>query len=146
MDTDHLLILEHYDVSWFCNKCKPKTLNVIHTDKEIEDRCAEHMSRITQRIAREEKALAKGNKGRFGEQCTGNKHTATHTTTGDQEADTTSSTNYKHSPNNDSTNQPRPGFCSEGRNNRKRTYNGKTLNLIIHGMQESEQDEREVKK
>ena len=52
MDTAHLLILKQYDVSWFCNKCKPKALNAIHTDKEIEDRCAEYMTQITKRITR----------------------------------------------------------------------------------------------
>ena len=57
MDTAHLLILKQYDVSWFCNKCKPKALNAIHSDKEIEDRCAEYMSRITKRITRVETAL-----------------------------------------------------------------------------------------
>ena len=113
-------------VSWFCNKCKPKALNAMHSDKDIEDRCAEYMSRITKRITRVETALEeKSNKGRFGEQYTGNKHTVTDATTGDQEAETSLSTNCRHSPNNDSTNQPRPGFSSEGRNNRKRTDNGK---------------------
>ena len=57
MDTAHLLILKQYDVSWFCNKCKPKALNAIHSDKEIEGRCAEYMSRITKRITRVETAL-----------------------------------------------------------------------------------------
>ena len=55
MDTAHLLILKQYDVSWFCKtKCAPKVLNVIHSNKEIEDRCAEHMSRITKRITQVE--------------------------------------------------------------------------------------------
>ena len=55
-DTAQLLI-KQYDVSWFCNKCKPKALNAIHSDKEIEDPCAEYMSRITKRITRVETAL-----------------------------------------------------------------------------------------
>ena len=57
MDTAHLLILKQYDVRWFCNKGKPKSLNAIHTDKEIEDRCAEYMTQITKRITRVEKKL-----------------------------------------------------------------------------------------
>ena len=102
------------------------------------------MSRITKRINRVETALEKSNKGRFGEQYTGNKHTVTDTTAGDQESDTTSSTNYKYSPNNDSISQPRPGFSSEGRYNRKRTDSGHKIKIITDGMQESEQDLHEV--
>ena len=52
MDTAHLLIPKQYNVSLLCNKCKPKALNAIHSEKEIEDRCAEYMSRITNRITR----------------------------------------------------------------------------------------------
>ena len=57
MDTAHLLILKQCDVSWLCNKCKPKALNAIHSDKEIEVRCADYISRITKRITRVETAL-----------------------------------------------------------------------------------------
>ena len=59
MDRAHLLILKQYGASWFCNKCKTNTLNAIHPYKEIEDRCAQYIKRITKRITRVETALQK---------------------------------------------------------------------------------------
>ena len=52
---EHIEVLRASDASWFCHPCKEKALTAIHTDKEIEDRCAEYMKKFDKRICSLEK-------------------------------------------------------------------------------------------
>ena len=44
--------------SWYCKPCRPKAMNAIHTDKEIEDRCNEYFAKIENRLIQVEKDVA----------------------------------------------------------------------------------------
>ena len=146
MDTAHLLILRQYDVSWFCNKCKPKALNAIHSDKEIEDRCAEYMSRITKRITQVETALEEKATKADLENSTQAINTQLQTLQQEikklthPQAQTTGTHPTMTAP----INQDLASVVKEEITEREQIM-AKKLNLVIHGMQENEPDLHDVK-
>lgn len=146
MDTAHLLILKQYDVSWFCNKCKPKALNAIHTDKEIEDRCAEYMSQITKRIIRVETSLKEKATKKDLENSTQEINTQIQTL--QQEVSKLiqhqTHTTVNHPTMTTQANQDLATAVKEEITEREQIM-AKKLNLIIHGMKENGQDLHEVK-